>query len=87
MQEVTFVGPRLQAMATATLEVFNSLAVRLYPEEQLLSDLRKLRVIEKSYGFRLESPRDATGHGDLATVFLLALLGARDLKPKQNLQA
>ena len=87
MQEVTFVGPSLQAMATATLEVFNSLAVRLYPEEQLLSDLRKLRVIEKSYGFRLESPRDATGHGDLATVFLLALLGARDLKPKQNLQA
>ena len=58
MQEVTFSGPILQAMATATLDVFNSSAVRLYPEEQLLSDLRKLRVIEKSYGFQLESPHD-----------------------------
>ena len=36
----------------------------------------RMRVVEKSYGFRLESPRDEHGHGDLGTAFSLALLAA-----------
>lgn len=81
MREVTFSGANLQKMASAVLEAFNSREVVLYPDEQLIGDLRRLRVIEKSYGFRLEAPRDGTGHGDLGTAFQLAILGAKHLTP------
>jgi len=82
MREVTFTGSNLQAMASFTLESFNSRSIALYPDEELLTDLRRLRVIEKSYGFRLESPRDGTGHGDLGTAFQLAMLGVKSLVPQ-----
>ncbi len=84
MREVTFSGSNLQAMATATLEAFNSRNITLYPDGELLADLRKLRVIEKSYGFRLESPRDGAGHGDLATAFQLALLAIKTIQPAKR---
>ena len=39
----------------------------------MLTDLSRLTIVEKSYGFRLESVRDADGHADTATALAIAL--------------
>jgi phage terminase large subunit-like protein len=78
MLPVQFGQTTLPAMAAEMLSAFNDRTVELYPDADLLADLRKLRVIEKSYGLRLESPRDSRGHGDVATALSLALLAAKD---------
>lgn len=76
-------GANQQSMATATLEVFREGQIDLFDEPDLLADLRALRVVERSYGWRLESPRanggqeTGTRHGDTAAALMLALLGAR----------
>jgi hypothetical protein len=73
MQAVTFVPQNLQGMAQATLEAFNERRVDLYDHPQLLADLRALRVVEKGYGIRLESPRGPSGHGDCATAMSIGM--------------
>jgi hypothetical protein len=81
VERVTFTGSNLTAMATMVLDTFNSQAIELYPHPQLLEDLKRLRIEEKSYGMRLSSPRGPSGHGDLATGLAVALLVAKDMKP------
>jgi hypothetical protein len=76
-----FSGANLTAMATQLLDVFTSGLLSLYHEPQLLEDLDRLVIVEKSYGVRLESPRGPSGHGDLATALALALLAAKPLQP------
>lgn len=44
-----------------------------------------MHVVEKSYGFRLESPHDEHGHGDLGTAFALAMLAASELAAKPEI--
>ena len=56
--------------------------MQCYECEPLHRDLHKLRVVEKSYGVRLESPRDGEGHGDTFSAFALALLMAHELAGK-----
>lgn len=73
----TFTHGNLQAMATATIEAFREQMIDLYRHPQLISDLRSLRIVEKSYGIRLDSPRGPDGHGDAATALALAILAAR----------
>lgn len=84
MNETTPTPKNLQAMATVLIEAFNDHRVELFPEPDLHRDLRRLRVEEKSYGFRLTTPRDATGHGDLGTAFTLALLAASEIASKRK---
>jgi len=60
-------------MATTLLEVFRRGGIELYPSRRLRSDLLKLFIEEKSYGYRLSACRDAEGHADTATAFCLAL--------------
>jgi phage terminase large subunit-like protein len=72
-------GSNLKEQAAELMRVFGDGMVDLYPDENLLRDLRAARVTEKSYGFRIESPRDAAGHGDTLSAFNLALLAARRL--------
>ena len=60
-------------MCSATLEAFSEGNIELYGNPILLSDLRALRVVEKSYGVRLGSPRGPSGHGDAATALSIAL--------------
>ncbi|WP_166820020.1 terminase large subunit domain-containing protein [Thalassoroseus pseudoceratinae] len=79
MVELTQSGTNLQRVATTVIEAFNDRRLRLYPEPELKRDLIRLRVEERSYGFRLVSPRDGTGHGDLASAFGYAMVGANDL--------
>jgi len=78
-------GNVLQAIATATLDAFRDGQIALYRDVDLLADLRSLRVIEKSYGFRLDSPRRndteaGTRHADTATALGLALYTARRVR-------
>jgi hypothetical protein len=73
----------MQHMATAVLDAFRDRMVDLYNEPDLLADLRRARIVEKGYGFRLDmmARGDAQGsgtrHGDAATAFALSLLMAK----------
>jgi len=77
MIETTFTGANLNAMASAVLEEFRSRNVDLFDDAQLVADLGRLRIVERSFGYRLEATRNADGHADRATAFALSLLGAR----------
>lgn len=67
----------LRAICSEMLEAFNERRLKLFKNDRLLSDLRALRIEEKSYGMRLTSPRGPNGHGDAATALGLALLAAK----------
>jgi CubicO group peptidase (beta-lactamase class C family) len=75
--QVAFVPAALKAMASAVLEAFRERNIDLYPDPDLLTDLRGIKAVEKGYGVRLESPRGPGGHGDVGTAFSLALFAAR----------
>lgn len=66
------------------IESFADHRFQLYPCEPLHRDLLKLRVEEKSYGFRLSSPRDSDGHGDTFSAFALALVLAHEHAGKRG---
>lgn len=85
MREVAFQASNLQGMARATMESFSESRLDLFPHEQLLADLRALRVIERAAGIRLESPRGPSGHGDSATALSLALLAASGMVTRPRL--
>lgn len=76
MVEQPFVGHHLNAMASTLIEQFRSGNIALYDEPELVRDLGRLIIVERSYGLKLEAARDDTGHADKATAFTLALLGA-----------
>lgn len=79
MVETPFVGKNLNEMASGLLNEFRSRNVSLYSDTNLTNDLGRLVIVEKSYGYKLESARDADGHTDRATAFALALLAAREM--------
>ena len=81
-----FTPNNLQEMASATLEAFREKRISLFPHEQLEKDLRALRIVERSYGFRLESPR-GEGHGDCATALAIALRSAKKISSQSVLQS
>jgi phage terminase large subunit-like protein len=75
VQMVPPTGKNLREQASLVIESFTDGSLCLYPYPPLKSDLLRLRVEEKSYGFRLVSPKDAaTGHGDSFSAFANALL-------------
>lgn len=78
MIEVPFSGKSLDLLARNLLEVFRNRVFTMFDCPRLITDLRKLSIVEKSYGYRLEATRDASGHADAATALVLALLAARD---------
>jgi len=79
----------LQEMASATLDAFRDSTLDLFPNADLIADLKSLRVKEYSTGrsSRLESPRKSgdegsgTRHGDTASAWGLSLLGAKHVQP------
>jgi hypothetical protein len=76
MQPVKATGENLTRMATSVLEAFKDNAIELYAGgdgDLLISDLLDLQLAERSYGWRLDSARTATGHGDRATALALCL--------------
>src|SRR5262249_3384631 len=83
MREVPFVGSNLNTMATVWLETFRSRRIDLYPHDRLVADLRRLSIVEKTYGYKLEATRDADGHADVATALAICLPAAIDLAGQQ----
>jgi len=82
--EVPFVGGHLTEMASTLLETFRARTIDLYRDELLLKELSRLVIIENRFGFKLESTRGVDGHCDRATALTLALLAARDAKPRRE---
>ena len=73
VEPVTFTPQNLQSMAQCTCEAFVNKNIDIPDHRQLVQDLRQLRVVEKGYGIRLQSPRGPSGHGDAATALSIAL--------------
>ena len=84
MVEIPPTGANLRKIATMTIEFFKDRRVRCYDCQPLRADLHKLRCEEKSYGVRLTSPDDETGHGDTFSAFALALLIAHELAGEET---
>ena len=76
---VDFTGTSMMTMATEILTAFRESRIELYPQPDLLADLRELRLKETNRGTRIESPRSTRGHGDAATAFVLALYGLKGI--------
>ncbi len=72
MVEVPATGSNLQKMASVLIETFNDRRLDCFDCPDLRRDLTKLRIEERSYGFRLTSPRDDTGHGDLCSASFIS---------------
>lgn len=87
MVEVPQTGANLQQQASVLVQLFNDGLVRLYEQPDLRRDLTKLRVEERTYGFRLVSPRDEHGHGDAASAFSLACVSASTMAAKRQYRA
>lgn len=73
MQEMTFTGANLNLMASTLLEIFRSHRLELYNHPELIADLGRLTIEEKSYGHRLSATHNESGHADLATALAIAL--------------
>lgn len=71
--EVCQHGKASAVQATALLEGFRSRRIDLYDDHRMMRDLKKLRLVEKSTGIRLDAVSDETGHADLAKAFSFAL--------------
>lgn len=80
-EPIDFNGSNQKVMAETLLSAFGERQLSIFPDSALLADLRSLRVVEKNYGIRLESPRksggEGTRHGDAATGLMLGLHAAR----------
>lgn len=80
-QTVPPTAPVLREQAQAILDGFSEGTFKLFDHPALLADIRRWRLVEKSYGLRLESPSgvegESTRHGDAASAYALAVLCAR----------
>ncbi len=79
-------GNRLVEQAAALLEAVRDRRLAIDAgSHELIADLRRARIVEKSYGFRIESPRDAeTGHGDALSALSIALAVAKEIRHNQS---
>ncbi|MEQ8787145.1 MAG: hypothetical protein RIC55_12640 [Pirellulaceae bacterium] len=74
-------GKTLLEQAMSLVEVFNARDIDCPADPQLEYDLRHLRLVERSYGFRILSDRSGeAGHGDVATALSIALAIAKPLE-------
>jgi len=76
MAEIRFVPKNLDAMAQSIVQGFHQRRIDLYREELLLADLARLSIVQRKWGYKLEAPRDASGHADTAIAFAIALPAA-----------
>lgn len=76
-------GPNLHRMATAVHDALIDRNLELFNHEELIADLRIVRLIERSYGLKLEPPRsssgDGTQHGDAVIAMAIALAVAKKI--------
>ena len=74
MVEIPQIGANLQRIATVMRKAFSDRGLDLYKDPDLERYIRRLRNVEGSYGFRLESPKDSTGHDDAGSTFQYAMV-------------
>jgi phage terminase large subunit-like protein len=86
IEEYPFSGGNCNRMASCILETFRSRRIDLYNDPGLVKDLSKLNIVEKSFGFKLEAARDASGHADRAIALAIALPAAMELAGKRRVR-
>jgi hypothetical protein len=73
-----FTGASLSEMAAGLIEAFSGRQIDIWPDPELLEDLKGLSVVEGPAGWRLAAPRtSAGGHADRAVALVLAVLASR----------
>lgn len=75
MVEVPQTPKNQQIMASALLETLSDGRLHLYPDPELIADLRAASLVDRQNGFKLVSPDDERGHGDALTATQLSLFG------------
>lgn len=83
LREIPPTGSNLRDQASIVIKSFTDHRFQFYDCDPLHSDLLKLRVEEKSYSYRLISPRTGEGHGDTFSAFALALLVGHEIAGKK----
>jgi hypothetical protein len=75
MEEMKFSDPKsLTLMATTILDVFKTRRLEMYREEELVSDLTKLNIVERSgFSYKIDAMTDSTGHADTAIALSICL--------------
>lgn len=81
MQGINFIpvpqaGKVAGARAMTLTQAFKDRVVDLFDHHPLIRDLKKLRVIDRSGGTKLEAARDENGHADLGFAFSFVLPAA-----------
>ena len=76
MEPMEFVGKNLTLMASHVLQSFSGRKIDLYADDDLRRDLLRLMIVEKPYGYKLESCHDEHGHADRAIAMAIALPAA-----------
>ncbi len=66
-----------ERMALYAIESFHHSKIDLYPDDDLLRDLRRTTLVERAGRVTFSQPRDEHGHCDTASAFLMALVWAR----------
>ena len=81
MREVPFVGTNLNTMASTIMEVLREGMLEAFDDQdgRLRRDFGKFTIVEKSYGYKLEAVRDASGHADVGTAVAICLPHAVDI--------
>ena len=73
-REMSFSRPsNLMAMASCFVQMLNEERLECYDDgdNRLRGDIAKFRIVEKSYGYRLEATSDDSGHADVGTALLI----------------
>jgi phage terminase large subunit-like protein len=71
--EFPFTGSNCNLMAESLLDVFKSKIVDLYDDPELTRDLRRINIVSRAWGYKLEPPVDGRGHGDTAMAMAICL--------------
>jgi hypothetical protein len=89
MVEIQMTAKALTEMASACLEAFHDRRLELYEDSDLRRDITRWKLEERlgGGGYKLVSPRDEYGHGDMGSAFALAVLAASTLAEKRKLVA
>jgi hypothetical protein len=80
-------GGALQEQAADLFDAIKQRRIELYPDADLVADLKRARALERSYGWRLWWPRRSdegkgTGHGDLGTALSIAVSVSKKFKTR-----
>jgi len=74
------VGKQLNEQAAELVRLLQSRQLAIPDDEGLLYDLRNASITEKSYGLRIDSPRDERGHGDVLSALQIAVAELKGLR-------